>query len=590
MRKIQLFMCLALAGLACTSCKDNIPAAENLPQQAIDFTYVCTDANYRLDYYVGSVLKFYPVVPITEGTVTWNFGDGSPVETGDTVYHKFTVAGNYKVSATLGATKTKTHVLFISDIKPIITVTPNEATMEDGLVLVKKTFVALDVELPNPSRLPAVYNWTFPAGTTDEEGNEVSSFVQNYAYNAAGEWKPDKDLSQVKFSRVGSQTASLTVYLDGRKLETVKKNVQVAMNIPAPTLYYAVAGGNLMAMKIFPAAADSGIVIDPFDLGVGAGDHPFTLLFHDNQIYHFDAGKQFYYCNDVDSVMGDGKIQVVAKDGSSVEIMYSNVGHFAFYDPFYGCIDGDFLYFSDRNTGVRKMSVKARNATLYTGDCSYFFQNNYLGYYGVNIAFGAITAGFQKIYRKNPNPGEENGVWYCSKTYNGVGIFRFVDKDILEKPTTGDPSLVPASGSMVMDIASAAPKSFCYDPNTDMFYFTAYGSTGGFFAGSLSEIEAIPAADSKALTPYLKKFDNGETASAITDNGKGEGSSGEFIGVTELALEPSTGDVYFCFRSGMPSVPSGVIRYNKAEDKLQHLIPGVKAYGCCLNPEPTKLY
>ena len=65
--------------------------------------------------------------------------------------------------------------------------------------------------------------------------------------------------------------------------------------------------------------------IVPFDFGVRT-QHAFNLLFKDESLYVLDAGKQFYYVNDVQSNLGDGKISVIAKNGSKVETMISNVG------------------------------------------------------------------------------------------------------------------------------------------------------------------------------------------------------------------------------------------------------------------------
>ena len=61
-------------------------------------------------------LKFCPYEPITFSTytnypcdsVTWNFGDGTPLENGDNAVHAYTEAGNYTVAATLYITSNET--------------------------------------------------------------------------------------------------------------------------------------------------------------------------------------------------------------------------------------------------------------------------------------------------------------------------------------------------------------------------------------------------------------------------------------------------------------------------------------------------
>ena len=86
------------------------------------------------------------------------------------------------------------------------------------------------------------------------------------------------------------------------------------------------------------------------------------MLFHNEVLFVLDCGTQFSYVNDEDGTRGDGKITAVAKDGSSMETVLSNVGNAAFNDPFYGWIDNEQIYFADRNTGIRRIGVNERNS------------------------------------------------------------------------------------------------------------------------------------------------------------------------------------------------------------------------------------
>ena len=279
MKNIFKILLLCLFTINFTACKDHIPEVEDLPQEKINFSYEVSDATYQLDYYVGATIKFYPTKPV-ETDCIWNFGDGSEEVVGDTVYHKFTTAGRYIV--TLKANDaTKANEIYISDIKPIVTL-----IQEDSICEVMTSYISFEVELPNPDNLEAEYQWTFPEGTTNEAGDAVASFVGL-----------PEDLGKVKFAKVGSQTVSLQVVLGGRNLEVVKKNVQVALDTLAPTLYYATVKGNIMAVKI-PATPTEGVVIEPYDMGVSAGQHMFNMLCYENKLYCLDAGKQYYYVND----------------------------------------------------------------------------------------------------------------------------------------------------------------------------------------------------------------------------------------------------------------------------------------------------
>ena len=563
MKNIFKILLLCLFTINFTACKEHIPEVEDLPQDKINFTYEVSDATYQLDYYVGATIKFYPTKPV-ETDCTWNFGDGSEEVVGDTVYHKFTTAGRYVV--TLKANDaTKANEIYISDIKPIVTL-----IQEDSLCEVMTSYISFEVELPNPDNLPAEYQWTFPEGTTNEAGEAVASFVGL-----------PEDLGKVKFAKVGSQTVSLQVVLGGRNLEAVKKNVQVALDTVAPTLYFATVKGNIMAVKI-PATPTEGVVIEPYDMGVSAGQHMFNMLCYENKLYCLDAGKQYYYVNDVDGVMGDGQITIMAADASTIETMISNVGGPAFQDPFFGFIENGNLYYSDRNTGLITVPLSTRNATYSATDFPYWVQNNTIGYYGMGLSYGAISSNLIKI----------DDTYYWGKIYNGIGIWRFKASDILPTGTAlPNPELVPASGSVLANLGGTSyPKSFVYNPTTQDFFFTLCGTGEGFYKCSIAELEGIK--DTKTL-PAAKLFADGNGCTQRTPdtaNKDYEGTSSEPVGITQLAIDELTGRVYFALRSGSSSVKSGIVYYDPATDQLHYLVEDVEAYAVTINPNQSKLF
>ena len=560
MKNLFKLLLLCLFTINFTACKDHIPEVEDLPQEKINFTYQVSDDIYQLDYYVGATIKFYPTKPVSTACV-WNFGDGSEVVEGDTVYHKFTTAGRYVV--TLNANEaTKANEIYISDIKPIVTL-----IQEDSLCEVMTSYISFEVELPNPDNLEAEYQWTFPDGTTNEAGEAVASFVGL-----------PEDLGKVKFAKVGSQTVSLQVVLGGRNLEVVKKNVQVALDTLAPTLYYATVGGNIMAVKI-PATPTEGVVIEPYDMGVSAGQHMFNILCHENKLYCLDAGKQYYYVNDVDGVMGDGQITIMAADASTIETMISNVGGPAFQDPFFGFIDNGNLYYSDRNTGLITVPLSTRNATYSAAAFPYWLQNNTLGYYGKGLSYGAISSNLIKI----------DDTYYWGKIYNGIGIWRFKAGDILA--AADDKAPAPASGAVLSNLGGTSyPKSFIYNPTTQDFFFTLCGTGEGFYKCTIAELEGIK--DTKTL-PAAKTFADGNGCTQRTPDATNkdfEGTSSEPVGITQLAIDEVTGRVYFALRSGSSSVKSGIVYYDPETDKLHYLVEDVDAYGVTINTNPSKLF
>jgi hypothetical protein len=416
------------------------------------------------------------------------------------------------------------------------------------------------VELPNPEALPEKYTWVFPEGTLNEVGDTVKTF-------------DGKDPGRIKFTNVGSQGVTLKVKLGGRDLEETVRNVQVAYNQEAPTLYYAVAGGNIMALKLVnnPPA---GMKIKPYDLGVKSGQHPLNILFNDSVLYILDCGKQFTYVNDESGVLGDGRITVVSKDGSKVETMMTNAGA-AFDDPFYGYIDGTRLYFTDRNTGIASIPLTDRNRSFSRASFPFYVQNATLGYYGQGWSYGAMNAGFGKV----------NGVWYWGKTYNGNGLFRFSESDILGAAIESGKGTPPAAGAV---LSGMSPKSFIWDATRSTFYFSLFDSgAGGLYKCSLDQLGSI---NTTNRTNYRLTLSNGKPTAPIVSAGIGEGSSGEYIGICQLALNSSDGSVYYGFRSGDNDLKSGLMRYNPSTGYIQYLLEGVKVYGVVVNNTKTKLF
>ena len=456
-KTIKYFSLLLLVGLISFSCVDNVPEIEDLPSAAVDFNYKVTDDSYQFDYYIGSTIEFNST-SYMEGNCEWDFGDGN-TGTGAIVTHKYSEAGTYDVKLTVAGSKSRTYPIMVSDIVPIMSVDP----IEGGVCEVLETPVSISMELPNPEGLEEEYLWIFPEGTKNEAGEVVeSSNLRN----------PGK----LTFGHVGSQTVRLQAKLGGRALEEGRVNVQVAYNEGMPTLYYAEKDGNIMALKLV-GNKPVGMNIMPFDMAISSGKKPLNILFNEESLYILDAGQQFTYINDVDGNMGDGRITVMSKDGSKLETMLTNTGA-AFDDPFYGYIEGNTLYFSDRNTGLRTASLRERNRSYSLASFPFKVQNATLGYYSNGWSYGSMNAGFGKI----------NGVWYWCKTFNGTGIFRFTDNDILKETITGG---MPAPSAGVT-LSGMSPKSFVWDAKNKVIYFSVY-DTGyeGIYRCTLAQLDAI---------------------------------------------------------------------------------------------------
>ena len=545
------YILFIVTSLACYSCIENDPDIENFPNEKVAFSYEVI-GDYKVDYLVGSTIQFTNT-SAEVGACVWDFGDGTPKSTESNPQHKYESAGLYNVTLTIENVGKRVCNLLVSDIFP--TVSMKEI---DGICEVNKTFVELSVSLPNPENKEVEYQWIFPEGTVDE------NLVPVTTSNAE---TPGK----LKFLNVGSQKIILKTKLGGRTLQEGVIKVPVGYMEDVKTIYYAVKKGNIQALKLVHDAPDN-VKIYPFDLGVKSGQHPYNLLFSDSQLYVLDAGKQIGYIDDVDGNLGDGKISVISKDGASVETMLTNNQKTAFNDPHFGYIDENqkMLYYTDRNTGIRRLALSERNLLLDVTNSKYdyFVQNDKLGYYKNGYDYGAMNASFTKT---------SDGTWWWPKTFNNPGIFRFKDSDI-------GSSSVPSNG---MTAGGLFIKSLAIDEQRQMVFLAVReGATSGIYAIPMS---AIPN-ESAGQTALQNSIKNYLIKELVSDS---EGSSGEYIDICQMVLDPEDGSVYFGYRADpTSSVKSGLMRCypDGGTYKVETVIEGVEIYGVAINHKKSKLF
>ena len=543
------YILFIVTSLACYSCIENDPDIENFPNEKVAFSYEVI-GDYKVDYLVGSTIQFTNT-SAEVGACVWDFGDGTPKSTESNPQHKYESAGLYNV--TIENVGKRVCNLLVSDIFP--TVSMKEI---DGICEVNKTFVELSVSLPNPENKEVEYQWIFPEGTVDE------NLVPVTTSNAENPGK-------LKFLNVGSQKIILKTKLGGRTLQEGVIKVPVGYMEDVKTIYYAVKKGNIQALKLVHDAPDN-VKIYPFDLGVKSGQHPYNLLFSDSQLYVLDAGKQIGYIDDVDGNLGDGKISVISKDGASVETMLTNNQKTAFNDPHFGYIDENqkMLYYTDRNTGIRRLALSERNLLLDVTNSKYdyFVQNDKLGYYKNGYDYGAMNASFTKT---------SDGTWWWPKTFNNPGIFRFKDSDI-------GSSSVPSNG---MTAGGLFIKSLAIDEQRQMVFLAVReGATSGIYAIPMS---AIPN-ESAGQTALQNSIKNYLIKELVSDS---EGSSGEYIDICQMVLDPEDGSVYFGYRADpTSSVKSGLMRCypDGGTYKVETVIEGVEIYGVAINHKKSKLF
>ncbi len=566
---------LAVVGLsACTEFADPV----YYESADVDFTYNVEGDQYTLDFYVVSTIQFNNK-SAKSGSLEWDFGDGT-TSTEANPTHLYTAAGQYDVTLTIDGVGSKTYPLMIYDISPSLTV----ATQSTEIVEFNNTTLTFALELPNPENLPVKYEWTFPEGTTYADGSEATGFV-GYAKEDGSVEYPEA----VKFSNIGSQRISIVTTFDAkegganRRLADTYLNVQVGCAEPAKTIYYAQRGGNIKALKLVENLP-AGTKVMPYDLGVAAGSTVFNLLCNSisatdaetgetasqDWIYILDAGKQYYYVNDENGVLGDGTMTAMKADGTGVNTVITNVGGPAFNDPFRGFISNGVIYYSDRNSGFSSVDCTTRGAVEGVGDsnrrASYVMINDQVPFYDQGISYGAITNG---IYKDNA------GWWWIGKNYNGQGIFRFQDKDIYPNVTEAKKHGLPSNPL----ISGMFTSTFAVDELNNKFYVWKTSPAQAFEAYDIVGYDATNGA-----ATFSKSMD------CTPENT----TAAEGMFVTQMAIDQENGKVYFCYRPAAgdtSGVKAGIAVFDPATNQITNYgETSDLATGIVINPNKTKLF
>lgn len=581
MKKYNKIALLGLSAIAMTglvSCGDEVPSEQYMPSADVDFFYNVDGDDYHYDYYVVSTIQFNNISSKT-GAVSWNFGDGT-TSTEVNPKHKYDAAGRYEVTLTIEGVGSKTYPILIYDITPTLSI----AEQSTEIVEFNNTMVSFDIELPNPENLKVKYVWTFPEGTTDTAGNPVTTFT-GYADENGNVDYPEP----VKFSNIGSQRVDIATWFDldgeNRRLEDAYLNVQVGSDKPAPTLYYACKGGNIKAYKLLdPATLPTGTKILPYDMGVSAGQMMQNIVYADvpnsegeieGWIYLLDAGKQYYYINDENGVLGDGQITAMRVDGTGVNTVITNVGGAAFNDPFQGCVYNNYLYYSDRNTGVSRIALTARGEVMgqnsdHNRD-NYEFYNTVLPFYGRGISYGSIHTGLLR---------DSSGYWWWGKTYNGQGIFRFKDSDVYKTQKEAESAPLPSP----VVYTNGQLKAYTIDEQRKALYiYRTESATQGFAEYPLP-----------AITEGWMASTTNPTKLVTLDADPINTTASEGVYVPQFALDKETGRVYFCYNSNTgdkSGLSTGVAYYDPVTKTVKHYgNANDVGLGICINPNKTKLF
>ncbi len=548
------------------SCVEKDPEYTTFPSKDVDFTYAVAGDQYLLDYYVVSDIQFTNT-SAKQGPITWDFGDGQTSNEANPI-HKYAKAGVYKVKLTIDGVGSREYPLMVYDIAPVLSIKEQSA----DVITIKDVSVDFDIFLPNPQNLKVKYEWSFPEGTLNEEGQVMTSFT-GFADAQGNVEYPGK----LRFSNIGSQRITLKTWFDvdgeNRQLSDSYVNVQVGADKEYSTVYFATIGGNVKAMKIIPEEdLPEGTKNLPFDMGVRSGVTPFNLVFADvkdaggdvtSWIYILDCGKQYTYINDEAGVQGDGKINVMSPDGTATNLFVSNVGQGAFFDPYFGMVDGEYLLYTDRNAGIRKAMLTTRGEKEKN---DYFVENDGLAYYNKSMSYGAISCSLYK---------DKAGVYYWGKCFNGEGIYRFRTSDIGKDYKTN-----PEPNKVILP--STTIKGFTIDEKRGKLYVWRTLQNAGFYAYDLPADQTPLGRDA-----YNHKF--------LLDADPLNATATEGAFVTQMAVDTETGNVWFGFnrdpKDPKPVLTTGLKYFDYETSKIVD-VPVVtdKILGITINSHKAKLF
>ncbi|MDE7153788.1 MAG: leucine-rich repeat domain-containing protein [Muribaculaceae bacterium] len=365
------------------------------------------------------------------------------------------------------------------------------------------------------------------------------------------------------------------------------------------------------------------------DYSVGGVPHTFQLLEYKNRIYGSSAGKKFVYSG-TSGTEGDGKLFYISRvDGNIFQaVVFDNAGANAYADPFNLYIYGEDLYVNDRNVGIRKVPAGAiALPTTYPN----WLENNWLGYYNDPWTYGCIKCGFA-ITKDQDADGNPEPLYWLGMKYNGFGIFRFKESDIVipHKDEEGK-DVNPKKPSYATILGNYSPiiTTFNIDEANDAFYVyiekggasnkdsqaeepsvsgpEAEGSLikGGLYRAKLSELIANPNPNPQDHSQFTNLFTLIDGAPV-----RWEGSStNEHVGISQLAFDADHKYMYWCYRapteaqieqastfSGQksghyvwaeaydasnPLHHSGIkrLKLDDPEAKVEMVVPGVEGYG-----------
>lgn len=382
---------------------------------------------------------------------------------------------------------------------------------------------------------------------------------------------------------------------DGWKLINIVGDANLAaagadMGMPAG-LYYA-GDDNILHCAYADGQSDT------YD--VGATPHTFQLLEYSNRIYGASAGQKFVY-SATGATDGDGKLFYISQVGGETfqAVVLDNTGNNAYKDPFGLYLYGQDLYVNDRNVCIRKIPA---SAIALPQDYPSWMENNWMGLYGAPWSYGCIKCGFAITQTTDAN-GQPEPLYWVGMKYNGNGLFRFREKDIIPTLAEGQEGRpLPAEAPYFTTLAPIFTTFNVDEANAHLYIYVEWmtdGTPAGLYRVNLADLEANPNPGKFAdLNPVLID------GSPVKYEGSGVN---EHVGISQLAFDANKQYMYWCYRApadqeeadltpndaqgryawadtydaNNPLHHSGIkrIKLGEATPNVEMVVPGASGYG-----------
>jgi PKD repeat protein len=159
------------------------------------------------NYFVGESIIFKANMKKTQ-KVEWDFGDGTPIRTGEKATHSYIKEGNFLVTATVNGKCMQSLNVHISQVAMSVGTATTSATADPNAIVGKDFAAAGELSIYQTAANAGTYEWTI-------EGNAVF---------------PPKNGNKVSYSFTDPGTYIVTLKLDNDDSKVYRKTVTVSSN------------------------------------------------------------------------------------------------------------------------------------------------------------------------------------------------------------------------------------------------------------------------------------------------------------------------------------------------------------------------